>query len=947
LNLGRPRLPLWIKLTLSGVLVEVIMLFVLVTSNARLAEQELTNKAYQRISSAVPLLNAALAGPLMQRDYGALREILEEARKGDSYAYLVLLDQDENRIVSAGLPANAPLPPLDPEISTANGDRVYDTEIAINLSGTIYGSLRFGISTDFLSEARKRVVRQGSLIGLAAVALTLLTLAIIGYLLTRRLNRLTLASHAIADENFDSLLPKPGQDEVGQLVIAFRQMSEQLKARLSELKHSEQRFFAIAHYTYDMELWIEPAGRTIWVNPSVERMTGYTPDECLALPGFPLSLIAPEGQGEAARRFRQALGGESGEGYQFQMLRKDGARFWAAVNWHPIFNREGRFLGIRASIRDISELKASEERALEYLAGTEAERARLKALLSAMSLGILFVGIDGRVIYHNPAFNHIWRIPEDRDLIGLDSAATFAASSCELADAERYRDHIEHTLAHREEADSHEIVMHDGRVVTQLSYAVRDRENRFLGYLWIYEDVTSERQTAEQLLYLAERDSLTGLYNRHRFQIELERMLAESGRHRAPSALLYFDLDEFKTINDHFGHRAGDALLIRVAGEVSGLTRRNEMLFRLGGDEFAVLMPGADRAQAEALAERIVRSIAQIPFRFEGQSLHISSSLGIAFHPEHGIDQDQLVACADAAMYQAKQAGKNAWRAYRADLDTTPEMVNRLSWNERLARALEHDLFELHFQGVYHTRDRRLGHLEALIRLRDEASGDLIPPGLFIPVAEKSNKILEIDRWVLRQAVRLLAELPHAPPIAVNLSGRSFDDPSLPNFINELLRKHQTDPARLLIEITETAAVSDLTDAERFIEALKQTGCGVCLDDFGAGFASFAYLKHIRVDTIKLDGMFIRNLPHDHDNQVFVRGMVEVARGLGKTTIAECVEDEATLKLLADLGVDKAQGFHLDKPQARHPAFARQSPNHPDPGLAPAGNTSNASGGTP
>lgn len=150
-----------------------------------------------------------------------------------------------------------------------------------------------------------------------------------------------------------------------------------------------------------------------------------------------------------------------------------------------------------------------------------------------------------------------------------------------------------------------------------------------------------------------------------------------------------------------------------------------------------------------------------------------------------------------------------------------------------------------------------------------------------------------------------------------------------------------------MIEITETAAVSDLTDAERFIEALKQTGCGVCLDDFGAGFASFAYLKHIRVDTIKLDGMFIRNLPHDHDNQVFVRGMVEVARGLGKTTIAECVEDEATLKLLADLGVDKAQGFHLDKPQARHPAFARQSPNHPDPGLAPAGNTSNASGGTP
>lgn len=922
-----PRFPLWSKLTVAGILVEAAMLFVLVASNAHLMEQELTSKAYQRISSTVPLLNAALAGPLMQRDYGALQEILEGARRGDSYAYLVLLDQDGHRVASAGLPAEAPLPAVDREISADSLDRVYDTEIAINLSGTVYGHLKFGIPTDFLMQARERVVRQGAWIGLTAIALTLVTLALIGYLLTRRLNKLTLASHAIAEENFDALLPAPGQDEVGQLVDAFRQMSNQLKARLSELKDSEQRFFAIAHYTYDLELWIEPGGRTIWVNPSVERMTGYTPDECLQLPGFPLSLIAPEGQEEAARRFREALRGDSGEGYQFRMLRKDGGRFWAAVNWHPIYSREGRFLGIRASIRDISELKDSEERALEYMAGTEAERARLKALLSAMNLGILFVGEDGRVVYHNPAFSHIWRIPGHRDLIGLDSNATFAVSTCELADMESYRAHLGHILAHREEADSFEILMKDGRVVTQLSYAVLDRENRFLGYLWIYEDVTSERQTAEQLLYLAERDSLTGLYNRHRFQVELERMLAESGRHRAPSALLYFDLDEFKAINDHFGHRAGDALLIRVAGEVSGMTRRNEMLFRLGGDEFAVLMPGADRGQAEALAERIVRSIAQIPFRFEGQSLHISSSLGIVFHPEHGADQDQLVACADAAMYQAKQAGKNAWRAYRADLDTTPEMVNRLSWNERLAHALEHDLFELHYQGVYHTRSRSLIHLEALIRLRDKNSGDLIPPGLFIPVAEKSNKIVEIDRWALRQAVRLLAERPHAPPIAVNLSGRSFDDPGMPGYIYDLLREHGADPARLLIEITETAAVSDLADAERFIEALKQTGCGVCLDDFGAGFASFAYLKHIRVDTIKLDGMFIRNLPQDHDNQVFVRGMVEVARGLGKSTVAECVEDEATLKLLADLGVDKAQGYHLDRPQADHPALSSPEPD--------------------
>ncbi len=930
-NPPSPRFPLWIKLTLAGILVQGLVLTMLTLGNQRITESELLNKARLRVESAIPLLNAALAAPLMQRDYAALQDILDGARRDNSYAYLVLLDEAGFPVAASGLPTNRPLPALDEVIDADSRDGVYDTRIPINLAGASYGELRFGIGIDFLAQARARVLRQNLIIGLAGFLVTFVILAFIGWLLTRRLVRLTQASRRLVERDFDALLPPAGRDEVGQLVEAFRDMARQLRARLSELQDSEERFFAIAHYTYDMELWIEPSGRTIWVNPSVERMTGFSPDECLREREFPLGLVDPLDRVEAERRFHSALSGASGEGYQFRMLRKDGSRFWAAVNWHPIFSRENRFQGIRASIRDISDLKATEERALEYLAGTEAERARLMALLSAMNLGILFVGTDGRVIYHNPAFSHIWLIPERSVLIGLESTAVFNNTRCEIADLDHYQTHLAGILSHRDDADSHEIHMLDGRVVTQLSYAVRDRESRFIGHLWIYEDVTSERQTAEQLLYLAERDSLTGLFNRHRFQVELERMLAESGRHRAPSALLYFDLDEFKTINDHFGHKAGDALLIRVAGEVSGLTRRNELLFRLGGDEFAVLMPNADRAQAEALAERIVRAIAQVPFRFEGQSLHISSSLGIAVYPEHAADQDQLVACADAAMYQAKQAGKNAWRAYRADLDTTPEMVNRLSWNDRLSRALEHGLFELHYQGVYHSGTRRLAHLEALIRLRDEHSGDLVPPGLFIPVAEKSNKILEIDRWVLRQTVRLLAERPHAPPIAVNISGRSFDDPGLPAFISELLREFRADPARLLIEITETAAVSDLTDAERFIEAIKQTGCGVCLDDFGAGFASFAYLKHIRVDTIKLDGMFIRNLPHDHDNQVFVRGMVEVARGLGKTTVAECVEDEATLKLLADLGVDKAQGYHLDRPQARHPALEQQEETHHAP----------------
>ena len=318
----------------------------------------------------------------------------------------------------------------------------------------------------------------------------------------------------------------------------------------------------------------------------------------------------------------------------------------------------------------------------------------------------------------------------------------------------------------------------------------------------------------------------------------------------------------------------------------------------------------------------MVRAIAQIPFRFEGQNLRLTTSLGIAYYPTHAAAADDLVARADIAMYQAKDAGKNTWRVYRADSEADSEMRSRLSWGERISNALDKGLFQLHFQGVYRTEDGALSHLEALIRMTDEKNPDQpIMPGHFIQLAEKSGRILDIDRWVIREVLRRLAENPAIPSIAVNLSGRSLSEPSLPQFIGNALREGGVTPSRLIVEITETAAVSDLHDAQRMIEALRQLGCGVCLDDFGVGFASFAYLKHLHVDTIKIDGLFIRDLPHDPDNQVFVQAMVSVALGLGKSVVAEYVEDGQTLALLRHFGVDLVQGYHLGRPVADHPAL--------------------------
>ncbi len=799
----RSPLSMRAKLVLGSLAAQIIVLALLLAGSMQVMEKHLLEMAHMRLREVEPLLNASLAAALAQRDFATLEDVLEAVRREQGISYLVLLDNQDKEVASAGWPRGEALPPLDTDLAIEDADSPgrFDTQIPVTLAGQTYGRLRFGLSTQFLAEGRADLALRGGLIAAAAVALALALLAVLSDWLTRPLNRLTRAAQEVSGGNFEISLPVPSRDEVGILTATFNGMAAAVRSRVADLKEAEK----------------------------LQR---------------------------------------------------------------------------------------------SYLAQAENEHARLAALLSAMNLGILFVGTDNRVIYYNPAFLRIWMIPEDKELIGKPTTEILSLSTNVLARPDHFSRHLLEVTQTHEISDSFEIQMADRRVVTQITYPVHDKEGRLIGRLWIYEDITRERQTAEQLIYLAERDFLTGLYNRHRFQEELGKMTADSDRRGSTGALLFFDLDEFKYVNDTYGHSTGDAMLIRVAGEVSALTRCNEIFSRLGGDEFAILLPETSEHEACALAERVVRAVAQIPFRFEGQNLRLTSSMGVALYPEHAENAEDLVTHADIAMYQAKDAGKNTWRVYRPDLDMSKAMVTRLSWNERIGDALENALLRLHFQGVYRAQDGGLSHLEALVRMMDtENPGQIIMPGHFITFAEKSGKIQEIDRWVIRASIELLASSPDIPPIAVNISGRSFDDPTLPRHIAGQLAHYRVQPRRLLVELTETAAVSDLHDAQRFIEALRQTGCTVCLDDFGTGFSSFAYLKHLDVDILKIDGLFIRNLPNDHDNQLFVKAIVDVASGMRKTTVAEFVEDRETLEMLKRFGVDLVQGYHLDRPRADHPAI--------------------------
>ena len=798
------RKSLRVKLVLASLVIEVLLLTLLVVNSMRLVEKNLVEQARLRVQELNLLLNASISGPLAERDFGTMQDILNNIQQRQGVTYLVLYNDRGKVVASSGWDMRLPVPAVEKrDIGDEVADKLdrFDTETPMVIAGQRLGVLHYGISTKFLRQARSSLLQQSLLIAGAEVLLSLALLTLVGFWLTRHLVMLSRASEQVAAGNFDIQLPAKTEDEVGQLTQAFSVMSDAVRNQIAALRQSEEQ------------------------------------------------------QRQLANQAQQ-------------------------------------------------------------------EHARLNSLLNAMTVGVLFEDTQNRVVYVNPTFRRIWVIPEQVDLIGLPTAEALHNSNNKLAHPDHFSQHTLEVLNTHQVSENFEISTADGRLLTQLSYPVHDTKGRSIGRLWIYEDVTHERQTAEQLIYLAERDSLTGLYNRHRFQIELGHTLGDLGRDDVYGALLFFDLDEFKYINDTYGHRAGDAMLIRVAGEVSNLVRRKEILSRLGGDEFAVLMPQSSKEDAVKLAERIIRGIAQIPFRFEGQNLRLTTSLGVALYPQHGASAEELVSRADAAMYQAKEAGKNAWRVYHPDRDSSREMLNRLSWQERIGNALDKDLMRLHFQGVYRASNRALTHLEVLVRMIDEADPtQLIMPGHFIPFAERNGKIVEIDRWVIRESVRLLSHSPHVPPLAVNISGRSFDQPDLPHYIAEQLLEFQVAPQRLMVELTETSAVTDLHDAQRFIEALQKTGCIVCLDDFGAGFSSFAYLKHLKVDMLKIDGLFVRDLPNDRDNQVFVKAIVDVARGMHKGTIAEFVESAETLAMLQQFGVDMVQGYYLDTPCADHPAL--------------------------
>ena len=443
---------------------------------------------------------------------------------------------------------------------------------------------------------------------------------------------------------------------------------------------------------------------------------------------------------------------------------------------------------------------------------------------------------------------------------------------------------------------------------------VKNPEGDITHFIAVKEDITERKQFVDRLEFLADHDPLTNLFNRRRFQKELDWFLGQSRRYSSYGAILLMDLDHFKYVNDTMGHQMGDELLVNLSKLLKERLRETDVICRLGGDEFAVILPNTITGQAEAIAKQILELVQNYNRADDGRSPSVTTSIGIAIFPDHGDTQETLLACADLAMYQAKESGRNRMCVFSSNQKTTLE--SRITWEKRIRDALKHDRFILHVQPILNLKLNRIVAYEALLRMEGE-NGEILFPADFLGVAERFGLIQEIDRWVIRRAIRFISEHQldkKGLSLEVNLSGLSFNDAELLKIIRHELTVSRINPKSLGIEITETSAIGNMTDASNFIDSLQALGCRFSLDDFGVGFSSFTYLKNLSIDFLKIDGSFIQYLPQNPMDQHLVRAIVEIAHGFGKQTIAEYVGDEETVKLLKDYGVDYAQGYHVGRP---------------------------------
>jgi diguanylate cyclase (GGDEF)-like protein/PAS domain S-box-containing protein len=671
----------------------------------------------------------------------------------------------------------------------------------------------------------------------------------------------------------------------------------------------------LALYSANDGLWdFDTINNRVYLSPRWKAMLGYDEADVGQAPDW-RTLVHSDDMSRVQAAIRDHVAGKTPIFESMHRMRHaTGEWRWVISRAKAKVDDKGRLLRLVGVELDVTERKLYEEALFR-------EKESAQITLQSIGDGVITTDAKGVIDYLNPVAEALtgWRLEDSQGRAIEEIFRAFHEETCEplenpLAVAIRRTRSIKSVRPML-------LIRRDGNEIYVESTAspIRDGSGAVSGGVLVFHDVSEARELNRRLSYHASHDVLTGLVNRREFENRMERALKSAKARETSYALCCLDLDQFKIVNDTCGHSAGDALLGQVGALLKSKVRWRDTLARLGGDEFGILLESCSLDEAMRTAEALREAVKNFKFTWEERTFRLGASIGVVPISADNADVASVLSAADSACQAAKEAGRNRVHSFEENDIDLMRRRREMQWAARINNALEEGRFELFRQTIMPLQKTEPGaHYELLLRMRDEA-GKIVAPDQFMTAAERYGITPSIDRWVIENAFRWLVseadEREKLTMCSINLSGQSLGDDKFLPYVIDQFHRSGLDATKICFEITETAAIASFSQANRFIQALKELGCKFALDDFGTGLSSFGYLKHFPVDYLKIDGSFVKEILHDPIDREMVRSINEIGHLTGKQTIAEFAENQEIINMLQSLGVDYAQGYGVSQPQ--------------------------------